>query len=341
MKVVPVQNAVGMVLCHDLTRIIPGKEKGVAFKKGHVVKEEDIPILLDIGKEHLYVWDLADGFVHEDEAALRIARAVSGRGLYLTSPKEGKVEFAAEYDGLFKVNTEALYAINSVSDIMLAVLGTNQPVAKNQKTGGTRIIPLVIGEDSLERVEDIGRRNGPVLEVKPFKAGFKIGIVTTGSEVFHGRIKDGFGPVLRQKAERYGCEIMGQIFAADNIEQITSAVFSFIDKGAEAVMLTGGMSVDPDDVTPASIRNTGAEIVTYGVPVLPGAMFMIAYLGDTVLMGLPGCVMFNKTTIFDIVFPLILAGERPSRADLLKYGHGGFCMSCEVCTYPKCGFGKQ
>lgn len=340
MKAVPVQDAVGMVLCHDITQIIPGKAKDAAFKKGHIITKEDIPLLLDIGKAHIYVWDLADGFVHEDDAALRISQAVAGKGLRLTSPKEGKIEFVAEYTGLLKINKDALYEINSIPDIMLATIHTNQRVEKDKRIGGTRIIPLVINDASLKQVEEIGRRFAPVVEIKPFKENVKIGVVTTGSEVYHGRIKDAFGPVLKGKAEYYGCKVTEQIFADDNIEQITSAVFSLIDKGADVVMLTGGMSVDPDDVTPASIRNTGAEVITYGAPVLPGAMFMLAYLGDAILMGLPGCVMYSRTTVFDIVFPLILAGERPTKADLIQYAYGGFCLNCEVCTYPNCGFGK-
>ncbi len=340
MKIVSVYDAAGMVLCHDLTRIVIGEEKGVAFKKGHIVREEDIPALLKIGKEHLYVWDLNDGFVHEDEAAGRIAEAAAGPGLKLAPPKEGKVEFVADCDGLLKINSRALYELNSITDVMMAVLHSNQVVHKGDKVGGTRIIPLVIEEAGLEKVSEVCRKYGPVVQIKPFIKNLKVGIVTTGSEVFHGRIKDGFGPVLKKKIAAYGGTVVDQLFAPDNIEQITAAVFTLIDKGADVVMLTGGMSVDPDDVTPASIRNTGAQVVTYGIPVLPGAMFMLAFLGDVALMGLPGCVMFNKTTILDIVFPMIMAGEKPERAELIKYANGGFCLTCEVCHYPHCGFGK-
>lgn len=342
MKQVSVYDAIGMVLCHDLTRIVPGEEKGVAFKRGHVVCEEDIPQLLKIGKEHLFVWDLSEGFVHEDDAALRIAKAVAGAGIsYRTPPREGKIELIAEHDGLLKINSQLLYELNMVPDVMISTIHTNLRVTAGQKIGGTRIIPLVIENTMLERVEELCVGSSSVIEVKPFKPDFKVGIVTTGSEVFHGRIKDAFGPVLKKKISNYGGTVIEQLFAPDSVELILEAVNTLLAKGVDVIALTGGMSVDPDDLTPTSIRQTGAEVVTYGVPVLPGAMFMLAYLGDVVLMGLPGCVMFHSTTIFDLIFPLIQAGERPTKSDLVKYGHGGFCAGCEVCHYPICGFGKQ
>jgi molybdenum cofactor synthesis domain-containing protein len=340
MKIVSVHDAIGMVLCHDLTRIVPGKEKGVAFQRGHVITEEDIPEMLKIGKERIYVWDLAEGFVHEDDAAYRIASAVAGQGLTLANPKEGKIELSAQYDGLLKINTQALYEVNSLSEVMMATIHSNQRVKAGKVVAGTRIIPLVVAEEYLRNLEDICRRNFPIIEIKPFKKRLKVGIVTTGSEVYYGRIQDAFGPILRKKLEFYDADFIEQVFVSDNVDMITAAVHDMTAKGADVVMLTGGMSVDPDDVTPAAIRKTGASVVTYGVPVLPGAMFMLAFLGDVAIMGLPGCVMYHKATVFDLIFPLIQAGERPTRTDLIKYAHGGFCMGCEVCTYPHCAFGK-
>jgi len=341
MKIVSVYDAVGMALCHDLTSIVPGKEHGVAFKKGYIIREDDIPRLLNIGKEHIYVWDLSDGFIHEDNAASRIAKAAAGRGLIFAEPHEGKIDFEAEYDGLLKINVSALYDVNSVQDVMFSSLHTNQLVRAKQKVAGTRIIPLVIENDNLITVEKICAGSFPLIEVKPFKQDLKLGIVTTGSEVFNKRIPDAFGPVLRKKAEHYGVTVLDQVFMPDNASDITEAIKSMISRGADVVTVTGGMSVDPDDVTPLSIRNSGAEVAVYGVPVLPGAMFMLAYLDNTAVMGLPGCVMFNATTILDIVFPLILAGERPSRSDLIAYAHGSYCLKCDVCHYPVCGFGKR
>jgi molybdenum cofactor synthesis domain-containing protein len=339
MKAVPVQEALGMVLCHDVTQIIPGEFKGPAFRKGHIVQAEDIPTLLNIGKERLYVWEIHNGLVHENDAAQRIAGAAAGQGVIRGQPKEGKVDLTAARDGLLKINTEALEAVNSVDQVVFSTLHSDQRITKGKTVAGTRVIPLVIDEKKIEEVERICRRHFPLVEVKPFRS-LKAGIVTTGSEVYHGRIQDRFGPVVRKKLEDCGCLSMGQIFVSDRIKQIVEAIVSLIHEGAEMVLVTGGMSVDPDDVTPAAIRAAGGRVVTYGAPVLPGAMFMLAYLGKVPVMGLPGCVMYHQTSIFDVVLPRILAGEEMTRKDFVKLAHGGLCVQCEQCRYPDCGFGK-
>lgn len=338
-KSVPVREAVGMVLGHDLTQIIPGKSKGPAFKRGHKIREEDIPRLLDMGKENIYVWDLSEGLVHEDDAAKRIALAVSGRGLSLSLPKEGKIELSAEYDGLLKINVDAMNEINRFPEVMIASIHTNQRIYKGNPVAGTRIIPLVINKEYLIRVEEICKKYTSIIEVKPFNS-LTIGIVTTGSEVYNGRIKDEFGPVIKKKVQGFGSKVLDQIFVSDSADSISKAIKDLIAKGANAITVTGGMSVDPDDVTPLGIKNTGAEIISYGAPVLPGAMFMLAYLDNIPILGLPGCVMYYRTTVFDLVFPRILAGERVSREDIIKFGHGGMCLNCAECKYPICGFGK-
>ncbi|RYD01593.1 hypothetical protein N752_28880 [Desulforamulus aquiferis] len=275
MKMVSVQEAVGMVLCHDITQIIPGKFKGRAFKKGHIVTFEDIPKLLDIGKQNLYVWEINNELIHEDDAALRIARSAAGGGIALTEPKEGKVNLVAKEKGLLKVNTEALYSINELEEVMFATIHTNQIVEKDKILAGTRIIPLVIKDDKIRNIEAICRMNYPLLEVKPFKA-FKVGVVTTGSEVYHGRIEDKFGPVVTKKMETWGSYVFKQIFVSDSTDMIVDAINQLLREGAEMITVTGGMSVDPDDLTPAGIRAAGGRIVTYGAPTLPGAMFMVA-----------------------------------------------------------------
>jgi molybdenum cofactor synthesis domain-containing protein len=339
MKTVPVQDAIGMVLCHDVTQIIPGQFKGPAFRKGHILEEEDIPRLLSMGKEHIYAWEVQNGLLHENEAAVRIARAVAGRGITLSEPKEGKVELAAECDGLLKIDIDGLYEINEVEQVVLATIHSNQRVARGKVVAGTRIIPLVIDEGVIELIEARRRGNAPVIEVLPFRP-LRVGIVTTGSEVFHGRIEDRFGPVVARKLEEYGCEIVGQIYVSDEADRIVQAIRAFLDEGAEMITVTGGMSVDPDDVTPAGIRASGGRVVTYGAPVLPGAMFMAAYIGSVPVLGLPGCVMYHGVSIFDVVLPRILAGEEISRKDIVKLAHGGLCVQCKECKYPDCGFGK-
>lgn len=339
-KSVPLEEAVGMMLGHDLTQIIPGEFKGPAFKKGHVIKEEDVSRLLDMGKRNIFVLDPEDGYVHENDAAERIAKAASGNGIRLTEPSEGRINFISTGSGLLKVNREALLKINSVEDITFATIHGNQIVEPGTGLAGTRIIPLATVEKNIAEVERICETFHPVIDVKPFR-NLKVGIVTTGSEVFSGRIKDKFGPVLKKKFAGLNCEVIRQIFVSDDIEKTVAAIHELINEGAELVALTGGMSVDPDDQTPSSIRAAGADIVTYGAPVYPGAMFMLGYIGDIPVVGLPGCVMYHRASIFELIVPLIVAGEEVTKEYISSLGHGGFCSNCKECRYPVCGFGKQ
>ncbi|NDV19867.1 molybdopterin-binding protein [Pseudodesulfovibrio sp. JC047] len=338
MKTVHVHDAVGMVLCHDMTRIVPGETKGPAFRKGHVIAEEDIPLLLDIGKEHIYVLDLEKGKIHENEAAERISKAAVGPGITLSEVSEGRVNFQAS-PGLLDVNVEALNRINSIEEVVLATMHTGQQVTQARPVAGTRVVPLVIDESKIERVESICADYPYVVGVRPFKHRH-VGLVTTGSEVFHGRITDKFGPVIRKKFKQLGSTVMDQRLTSDDPSMTRDAIMAFIAEGAEMVVVTGGMSVDPDDQTPTAIRATGAEVVTYGSPTFPGVMFMLARLGDVPILGLPGCVMYYRASVFDLVVPRILAGEEISREDIVALGHGGFCASCDVCRYPICPFGK-
>jgi len=340
-KTVPVDQAEGMVLCHDVTEIVPGKLKGRAFKKGHIIQKDDIPKLLKIGKEQIYVWEINEKTLHENDAALRLAKALSGPGLAPSEAAEGKVELTAARTGLFKVNVEALEKINLIEEIAVATLHSNQMVTAGRKVAGCKIIPLVIETEKIERIEQIyaGCVKPPVLEVKQL-ASWAIGVITTGSEVYYGRIKDCFGPVLTEKFQQLGSFVARQILVPDDIAMIAGAIQSLLASGVNMIVVTGGMSVDPDDVTPAGIRAAGGRIVSYGAPTLPGAMFMLAYLGEIPVLGLPGCVMYHKSTIFDLVAPRLLAEEELSRLDIIKMGHGGLCLSCEQCRFPECGFGK-
>jgi molybdopterin biosynthesis enzyme len=340
MKTVPVQEALGMVLCHDLTRIIPGEFKGPAFLKGHVIESDDIRHLLDMGKENIYVLEMHDGLIHENAAAMRIASAAAGPGITLTDPREGKVDLVAEWAGLLKVNVDALYELNAIEDVVFATIHSNQVVSKGRILAGTRIIPLTIEELPIRRIELLCAENPPLIEVCRLNS-LRAGIITSGSEVYYGRIKDQFGPVVRKKFEELGCPVIGQTFVSDRVDDIVDAIWDLLRKGAQVVAITGGMSVDPDDVTPAGIRAAGGEVVTYGAPVLPGAMFMLAYIRGVPVLGLPGCVMYHKTSIFDLVLPRILAGERLTREDFIRLSHGGLCVHCDECRYPNCGFGKN
>ncbi|MCL6611402.1 MAG: molybdopterin-binding protein [Peptococcaceae bacterium] len=340
MRKVRVEDAVGMVLCHDVTRIVPGEFKGPAFRKGHVVRPEDIPELLKLGKDHLYIWECGRDYLHENDAAMRIAAASAGDGVKLTEPVEGKVSYLSSRRGLLKVNVDGLTRVNEIEEVILSTRHTNQLVEKDGLLAGTRVIPLVIKKEKIELVERICRDTGPLLEVRELRPR-RTGIVTTGNEVFHGRIEDRFGPVVKEKLSEYGCPVVDQVTLPDDAGLITGAIKDMAARGCQMVVIAGGMSVDPDDVTPAGVRATGARVVTYGAPVLPGAMFLLAYLDDIPLLGLPACVMYFRATVFDLVLPRILAGETVSRQEIARMGHGGLCLGCSRCSYPHCPFGKS
>ena len=491
MKLIRTEDAVGQVLCHDITQIIPGVVKDAVFRKGHIVTKEDIPILLSVGKEHLYVWEKKEGILHEDEAAVILRDLCINDNMTASEPKEGKIEIRAAADGLLKINSEKLRAVNGLGEMMIATIHGNFPVKAGDRLAATRIIPLVIEEEKMNRAKeaaggepllkilpmshkkvgivttgsevfkgriqdafgpairaklaaydtevmgqvilddcqedisaailkfvrqgadmvlctggmsvdpddrtpgaikatgaDIVSYGAPVLPGAMFLLSYlgeipvlglpgcvmriiplvieeekmnrakeaaggepllkilpmshkKVGIVTTGSEVFKGRIQDAFGPAIRAKLAAYDTEVMGQVILDDCQEDISAAILKFVRQGADMVLCTGGMSVDPDDRTPGAIKATGADIVSYGAPVLPGAMFLLSYLGEIPVLGLPGCVMYAGRTVFDLVLPRVLAGERLTKADLDSYGEGGLCLNCEVCHFPNCGFGKQ
>ncbi|RPF48919.1 molybdenum cofactor synthesis domain-containing protein [Hydrogenoanaerobacterium saccharovorans] len=339
MKLIDTKDAVGHILCHDITQIVKGVTKQARFRKGHVVTEEDIPVLLSLGKDHLYIWEKQEGMLHENEAAQILYDICRNDYMKPSEVKEGKIELIAECDGVFKVDVARLDEINSLDEIMIATRHNNFPVKAGDKLAGTRVIPLVIDEKKLHAAQKIAG-DKPLLSLLPYRHK-KVGIVTTGNEVYYGRIKDTFGPVIMQKLSEYDVTLLGQKLSDDNPENITARIREFLDEGADMVVCTGGMSVDPDDKTPAAIKATGAEIVSYGAPVLPGAMFLLSYYnGNIPILGLPGCVMYAKRTIFDLVLPRIMADERLSKKDLAVLGHGGLCLNCEVCHYPYCSFGK-
>lgn len=339
MKQIRTVDAAGHVLCHDVTQIIKGVTKDAVFRKGHVIREEDIPVLLSVGKDHIYIWEKDENMLHENEAAEILYSLCENKYMRPSEVKEGKIEVIAECDGLLKVGREPLNRVNGLGEMMIASRHGNFPVRAGEKIAGTRIIPLVIEKEKMEQAREICGGK-PLFEIKPYLHK-KVGIVTTGNEVYHGRIQDTFTPVIEEKLAEYDVEIIGHEVSDDNHERITACIQKLLDKGADMILCTGGMSVDPDDRTPLAIKNTGAEIVTYGAPVLPGAMFLLAYYqGDIPVMGLPGCVMYAKRTVFDLVLPRIMAGEKLSGEDISVLGEGGLCLSCPVCTFPNCGFGK-
>ena len=333
------ENALGAVLAHDITGIIPGKFKGARFKKGHVIRHEDVPELLKLGKEHLYVLNLTMDQLHEDVAALRIARAICGSGLEWSEPTEGKSNITTRQNGLLKVNIRGLTRINSLGNIVVSTLKTNFPCKKGQQIAATRIIPLLIKKKKIEKLENLAQQFKPILTIKPFRK-LHVGGVVTGSEVCKGLIKDEFDHYVARKITDYGCKFLKKIIVPDEPRAIADAVMEMKQLGCDLILTTGGLSVDPDDVTRIGIKKTGAQILAYGSPVLPGAMFLYALLDNVVILGLPACVFYHPATIFDLVLPRILGGEQLHKKELAEMGHGGLCMNCMECRFPDCSFGK-
>lgn len=330
LREVKVEDAIGMILPHDLTQILPGEFKGRLFRKGHQVTEADIPALLSIGKEHIYVMELQPGYLHEDEAAQRMARALAGDEggeLMLTEPHEGKVNVKSPIRGLVRIDKTFVDSVNAIDEVVMSTIRSGVVVEAGASLVGTRVIPLIVDEAKVVEVERIAaarRAEGfTLLEVKPFRK-LRVGVVTTGSEVYKGRIKDKFGPVVKEKVAQLGSEVVDQRFALDDSEAIVGEIHALLAQNVDLVLVTGGMSVDPDDRTPGAIKQAGARVVSYGTPMLPGSMLMIAYLGDVPIMGLPGCVMHDPYTSFDVLLPRICAGETIVRSDITEMGYGGF-----------------
>ncbi len=340
LRSVPVEKSVGMVLPHDITEIVKDVKKGVAFKKGHVIQVEDIAHLKRLGKDNIYVISLTSAEIHENEAAVILAKCLAGRGIeYLDDPQEGKIALKAGLDGLLRINKESLYRFNLLGEVMCSTLHDNTPVEKGEIVAATRLVPLVAQRELIAEAEKIALSSSAVVEVLPLKK-VKIGLVITGNEVFYGRIEDRFEEVLRAKAQKLGSEILVVKRAPDDKAVIAGAISDCIAQGAELIVTSGGMSVDPDDVTREGILKAGATDVAYGTPVLPGAMFLSGMIGQVPVLGLPACGMFHKITVFDLVLPRILTGEKIGRKEFAELGHGGLCRNCKECRYPACNFGK-
>ena len=344
MRQVRVEDAVGQVLCHDMTQIIPGKSKGPRFRKGHVVKPEDIPVLLSMGKRSLYVFELAPGQLHENDAAERLAALCVGPGCERAGdPSEGKIGIRATRDGVLLVDSERLVAVNSCDEVMVATRRGNFGVRAGDMLAGTRVIPLVVGEKVVEAAERAAA-GGPLLRVEPYRVR-TAAVVATGSEVASGLIEDAFTPVIESKLADYGVEVTCRSTPGDDPACVEAAIREAVSSGCGMVVCTGGMSVDPDDNTPGAIRRAGARVVAYGSPVLPGAMLLVGYFDDVAgasvpVLGVPGCAMYNKATVLDLVLPRVLAGIELTRRDLAAMGEGGLCLGCKPCTFPHCPFGR-
>lgn len=339
MKVMKTEDAVGQVLCHDITQIIKGVTKDTIFRKGHLIQEEDVEVLLSVGKDHVYIWENDETKLHENEAAQILKQITMGENIYAGEVKEGKIELMAACDGLLIIDTEGINRINALGNMMIATRHGGFVVKKGDKLAGTRIIPLVIEVESMELAKKVAG-DKPLIHVIPFTAK-KYGVITTGNEIYYHRIEDTFTPVIQEKMEEFGAVMEMHEIINDDFEKITMHMKTMFDAGMDMVLCTGGMSVDPDDKTPLAIRNSGADMVSYGAPVLPGAMFVLAYYeGKKPILGLPGCVMYARRTIFDLVLPKVMADIPVTKEWLSELGEGGLCLNCAHCTFPNCGFGK-
>jgi len=340
LKTVPVEKAIGMVLPHDITEIIKDEKKGAAFKKGHIIRSEDVEYLKRLGKDNIYVLSLSEDIIHENEAAILLVKALAGGGVeYVEQPVEGKITIKASIDGLLRINKQSLFQFNLLGEVMCATLHDNTPVKKGEIVAATRLIPLVTSKNLLKKAEQTASIGSPVVEVLALPKK-KIGLVITGSEVFYGRIEDRFEEVLRKKLELLGSEVSIVRLAPDDKDIIGAEIISCIEHGAECIVTSGGMSIDPDDVTREGILKAGATDVVYGTPVLPGAMFLVGRIGNVPVLGLPACGMYHKITVFDLILPRILTGQKIDRTELAELGHGGLCRNCKTCRYPICDFGK-
>jgi hypothetical protein len=337
MKTIPVDDAVGTVLPHDMTKILPGEFKGVGFKKGHIVRAKDVGELKKMGKHFIHVLEISEEQLHEDDAALRIAAAVSGPHIKWTSPEEGKSSIISDISGLLKIDVNSLLEINRIDNIAVSTIKTMTPVQSGQVVAATRVIPLVVDKSAICRVEEVAKRES-VIQVLPYRS-IKIGAVVTGTEIYNGLVKDGFNEFVLPKIEAYGGVFLGKINVPDDADAISSAVDEFLSLGCHLVVTTGGLSVDPDDVTPKGVIKTGAAIINYGSPVFPGAMVLYARHNESIILGLPACVYYAKRTILDLLLPRIFAGQDITKDTFSQMGHGGFCRSCKVCNFPNCSFG--
>jgi len=339
-KTIKLNDAVGTKLAHDITEIRPGEFKGAAFRKGHTVCNEDLCRLQKLGKNHLYLIDLEADEIHENEAAAIVAEALAGEGVgWKNEPSEGKIGLKAEKDGLLTVDTAALAAFNMIEEVMCATLHNHTMVKTGELVAATRAIPLVMKRAPIERAAAIAGQNGGVVSVRPLRRG-KAGLIITGNEVYHGLIEDRFVPILTQKLTGLGCEVDRIRFAPDDTEIIRQEIFEHIKRGCDLILLSGGMSVDPDDITRKGIHLAGADEIHYGAAALPGAMFLVAYIDKVPLIGVPACGLHHRVTVLDLVLPRVLSGEHIGKKELAFLGHGGLCQDCPECTYPHCAFGK-
>jgi len=318
LKTIKTVDAIGKVLSHDITKIVPGEFKGRLYKKGHIITKEDVEKLLAVGKDILYVYEETPGYIHENDAAYRLKEILTGDNINTTEVSEGKINLIANVDGVLKIDTDKLCRLNMIDQVICATKPNLSFVKKNTIIAGTRVIPLIIDETRIEEAEKIGKK---IINVLPIKRK-KIAIITTGNEVFYGRIEDKFQELLLSKLNDFDIEYLGQKICPDDEEVVTKSINDFIGNGAEVIICTGGMSVDASDITPKAIENV-AKPVSYGMPVLAGSMTMVAYGDGYTVLGLPAGMLFTEKSTFDVLIHRVLADDVITREEIALYGNGG------------------
>jgi len=339
LKKVKTEEAVGLVVGHDMTKTVPGVCDGPRFRRGDVIKQEDIPELLSMGKEHIYVIEKEEAQVHEEEAAIRIAKAVADENLIITDPRQGRVNIKTTMCGLIKINKALLYEANAIQDVIVVTRHNNVICKEGEIVAGAKIIPLFTAEDNIKKLEELCKNGGEIVKVLPFLKK-KVGLIITGNEIFKGRTEDKFSTIMHNKVEKLGAVITHEVIIPDDEDIIANAVLDMKNKDCEVIITCGGLSVDPDDVTVEGVQKSGANIIANGVPVMPGAMVLVAELGDVPILGAPGAAIYKKTTIIDILLPRLIAGDRITSRDVIELAHGGMCLECKNCVFPVCPFGK-
>jgi len=340
LRAVPVAEAVGHRALHDMTRIVPGESKGVEFQAGQTLTGGDVCRLQQMGRAHVYLeQDAPSGFVHENEAALAFAKLMAGENIsFDETPREGKINFRAACTGVFEVDRERLEAFNIVPDVVCACRHSGVLAEEGKALAGARAVPLFLTAENFRKAQAV-LAAGPLLRVVPLRA-MQVGVLVTGSEVFQGLIEDKFAPIVREKVERLGSSVAAEAIVPDDSQQIAEAVAGLLAQGADLIITTAGLSVDPDDVTRKGLIQAGLTDMLYGAPILPGAMTLLGRIGQARVIGVPACALFHKATSLDILLPRVLAGIEITRGDLARMAEGGFCLNCRTCVYPKCPFGK-
>jgi len=334
---VPLEDAEGLTLAHDITGIVPGKSKGAVLRRGRVLGPSDLELLKNVGKASVRVIELEAGEVHEDEAAERLARALAGPGLEVSMPGEAWADVTSTRRGVLKVDVGRLFQINALPEMLVATRQDSTPVEAGDRVARAKVLGLSVAEDQLSRAERIAGEGGLVLGVVPYRP-MRAGLVVTGGEVASGRVGDAFGPLLEDRLAEYDGHVLCRTFVPDDPDGIARAVRDTAERGVDIILVTGGMS--PDDWSAEGIRRAGARIAFQGAPVSPGAMTLLAYLGDLPVVGVPGGQLAKPRSFFDVILPRLVAGERLEPRDVAAYGHGGLCWDCERCTYPACAFCK-